>query len=82
MQPQQGPPQGPEITIKLLPDGKGVSVTGPFQMPALCYGMLQMAHDAIQENLSDARKRSGLQVAHGGDVPPIPATSPARRKKA
>ena len=70
----QTPSQGPEITIKMRPDGQGVIVTAPVQMPALCYGMLQMAHDCIQEALAEQRKGgTGLQIAQDGDIPPVPA---------
>lgn len=55
--------QEPVITIKLNPDGLGVVITGPLNMPALCFGMLQMAHDCIQEAMAETRKKgSGPQL--------------------
>jgi hypothetical protein len=37
-----------KLIIELMPDG-GVSVTGPIGKKGLCYGMLEMAKEAIQD---------------------------------
>lgn len=52
-----------EVRIELvMRDGGQFSVSAPFENRALCYGMLEMARDVIQQR-SEALQQSRVVVA-------------------
>jgi len=55
----------PKLEITLQADGN-ISVTGPINQTLLCYGMLDLAKDAIRTHAATADKR--IALAGPGDV--------------
>lgn len=70
--------QQPRITIEMTEDGMGVKI-GPVMAPPLMYGMLEMAHDALQEFYAKQREGSGIVPASASALPPNPPVSRGRK---
>ena len=59
-----------EMTITYAPGQNGVTVAGPVDNKALCYGMLELARDAIVEFHQKKANGVGIVAASAGDIPP------------
>lgn len=46
--------QQPKLVIEILPDGR-LNVNGPIENKMLCYGMLELAKDAIRDHAEKNR---------------------------
>lgn len=51
-----GEPKETKLIIRLTPDGK-IEVTGPVENLIMCYGLLGMAKDAIQQAATERDKK-------------------------
>lgn len=56
----------PQLVITLDPATGSVQVSGPIGNRLVCYGMLEMAKEAIQGHAPSEAKRSGLTLLPPG----------------
>jgi hypothetical protein len=60
-----------ELKIMLVEESGQVSVNGPISNRILCYGMLEMAKDAITQFHEKQANSKILQVPPGAALPPL-----------
>ena len=53
--------ENPKLVIELMSDGR-INVNGPIANKMLCYGMMELAKDAIRE--FNAQRKSPIVPAH------------------